>query len=217
MDGVSLGVEQCEIAALVGPNGAGKSTLLKTIFGLVATRQGSITFNGVPLQNRNPAANAQDGLAYIPQGARVFSELTVAENLEMGAYAGVGTANKQARHDAILDIFPVLGDREHQIAAQLSTGEKQMLAIARGLMVRPDLLLVDEPSLGLAPKLGHQVIQTLARLREEWGTTILLVEQNVGEALDIADRVHVLRLGKLALTQQAEDLTLDVLREAFLG
>lgn len=214
---LSLEVRASEIAALVGPNGAGKSTLLKTIFGLLRTRSGTITFNGMPIQNRHPVVNAQDGLAYVPQGARVFTELSVAENLAMGAYTLVDPAERRARYGTVLAIFPPLREREHQMAARLSTGEKQMLAIARGLMLRPQLLLVDEPSLGLAPRVAHEVIEALGRLQEEWGTSIILVEQNVREALGFADRIHVLRLGKIVLTEQTNNVTLDALRDAFLG
>jgi branched-chain amino acid transport system ATP-binding protein len=216
LHGVSLDLSPGEIVALVGPNGAGKSTLLKAIFGLVKASRGTIAFRGREIQNRNPSENVMDGLSYVLQGSRVFSELSVRENLEVGGHTLLPKEVK-ARMGEVLSLFPGLRPLQTRNAATLSTGEKQMLAMARALMLRPALLLADEPSLGLGPRLAHAALTHLRDLNERSGTAVLLVEQNVREALAVAQRVYVLRLGRIVLTDRPENLTSEVLRRAFLG
>jgi len=216
LHGVSLGMSPGEIVALVGPNGAGKSTLLRAIFGLVKASRGTITFRGREIQNRNPADNVRDGLSYVLQGSRVFTELSVRENLEVGGHT-LPPKEVKARIEEVLSLFPDLRPLLTRNAAALSTGEKQMLAMARALMLKPALLLADEPSLGLGPQLVHAALMSLRELNERSRTAILLVEQNVREALAVAQRVYVLRLGRIVLADRPENLTSEVLRHAFLG
>lgn len=214
--GVSLVAERGEIVALVGPNGAGKSTLLKAIFGLVQTTAGTVEFLGKQIQNRRPSNNVRDGISFVLQGSRVFTELSVMENLEMGGYP-LPACDLGSRIEAVLTLFPALQTMRSRRASTLSAGEKQMLALARAFTLDPQLLLLDEPSLGLAPGAVHDVLQSLRDLNQRLGTGILLVEQNVREALRIADRVYALRLGRVVLHDQPQNLTPEVLRTAFLG
>jgi branched-chain amino acid transport system ATP-binding protein len=216
LHGVSLEVSPGEIVALLGPNGAGKSTLLKAIFGLVKATRGAITYHSREIQNRNPSDNVRDGLSYVLQGSRVFTELSVRENLEVGGHT-LPPREVRARIEAVLSLFTDLGPLQTRNAATLSTGEKQMLAMARALMLKPDLLLADEPSLGLGPRLAHRALMHLRDLNGQFGTAILLVEQNVREALAVAQRVYVLKLGRIVLTDKPENLGPEVLRQAFLG
>lgn len=216
LHGVSLDVAPAEIVALVGPNGAGKSTLLKTVFGLVKASRGAIAFHGRQIQNGNPSDNVRDGLSYVLQGSRVFTELSVRENLEVGGHT-LPAKEAIARIDEVLSLFPDLRPLQRRNAATLSTGEKQMLAMARALMLKPTLLLADEPSLGLGPRLAHTALTHLRDLNQRSGTGILLVEQNVREALAVAQRVYVLRLGRIILADKPENLPPEVLRQAFLG
>jgi branched-chain amino acid transport system ATP-binding protein len=216
LHGISLDMWPGEIVALVGPNGAGKSTLLKAIFGLVKVTRGAITYHGREIQNRNPSDNVRDGLSYVLQGSRVFTELTVRENLEVGGHT-LPPKEAKARVEEVLPLFPGLRPLQTRNAATLSTGEKQMLAMARALMLQPALLLADEPSLGLGPRLAHAALTHLRDLNAQFGTAILLVEQNVREALAVAQRVYVLRLGRIVLADKPENLTPEVLRQAFLG
>ncbi len=217
LNGVSLQVHHGEIVALLGPNGAGKSTLLKAVFGLLRAWRGSIVFEGKPIHNRHPVRNVQDGLTYVPQGSRVFQDLTVQENLELAGFILRDRRVIQNRMERVLHLFPVLEERCSQLAGRLSGGEKQMLALGQALMTDPRLLLLDEPSLGLAPQAAHETIVAIQRLNNELGTAILLVEQNVAEAISIAHRVYVLRLGKVVLEAYPKDLTHEALRSAFLG
>lgn len=217
LNGVSLDVKSGEIVALLGPNGAGKSTMLKTIFGLLPAWEGAVIFNGTAIQNRRPAQNVRGGLAYVPQGSRAFADLTVQENLELGGFVLQDKRQIQERMERVFHLFPTLAERHRQLAGKLSGGERQMLALERALMTDPCLLLLDEPSLGLAPQVTREVLDTIKRLNTELGTAILLVEQNVREALSIAHRVYVLRMGEVVLQARPQDLTLDILRNAFLG
>jgi branched-chain amino acid transport system ATP-binding protein len=217
LNGVSLHVNEGEIVALLGPNGAGKSTVLKTIFGLLRAWDGVVMWNGVAIQNRRPAQNVRDGLAYVPQGSRVFADLTVQENLEVGGFILRDRRQIQERMEQVFRLFPILAKRRQQLAGKLSGGERQMLALGKALMTQPRLLLLDEPSLGLAPQVTREVLNVIRRLNSELGTAILLVEQNVREALTIAHRVYVLRIGEVVLEARPHDLTLDILRSAFLG
>jgi len=216
LHGVSLYVEPGEIVALVGPNGAGKSTVLKAVFGLLKTTAGTVEFQGRQIQNQKPSDNVREGISFILQGSRVFTELSVIENLEIGGYA-LPAREVRAMIESIFTQFPQLKLMSARPANSLSTGEKQMLAMARGLMLKPVLLLVDEPSLGLAPRVAHNVLQSLREMNQRFGTAILLVEQNVREALKVSDRAYVLRLGRVVLEDSPDNLTPDRLRSAFLG
>lgn len=217
LQGVSLHVGRGEIVGLVGPNGAGKSTLLKAVFGLLSTRNGTIEFKSQEIQNRSPSLNVRDGLAYVMQGARVFTELSVQENLEMGGYVLHSREELGARIEAVYELLPVLSERRRQSGSDLSSGEKQMLALGRALVLRPDLLLLDEPSVGLAPRVAERVLSSVKELSKRSGTAILLVEQNVQETLSVCERLYVLRLGQVVLEARPATVTTERLREAFLG
>jgi branched-chain amino acid transport system ATP-binding protein len=217
LKGISLVVEKGEIVALVGPNGAGKTTTLSTVFGLVRPDSGSISLEGKPLRGMPPERIVRLGLALVPEGRHIFNTLTVAENLEMGATARKDRAAVRADVAALLERFPVLGRYYKSPAGRLSGGEQQQLAIARALLSRPRLLLLDEPSLGLAPVVIDLVFDVLAELRDE-GVTILLVEQNAARAIELADRSYVLRTGQISLAGTRDELqdTAD-LETAYLG
>ena len=217
LKGISLTVEKGEIVALVGPNGAGKSTTLWTIFGLVRPDSGSISLEGKLLLGIPPERIVRLGLALVPEGRHIFNTLTVGENLEMGATARKDRAMVRADVAALLERFPVLERYYKSPAGRLSGGEQQQLAIARALLSRPRLLLLDEPSLGLAPVVIDLVFDVLAELREE-GVTILLVEQNAARAVELADRTYVLRTGQISLAGTRDELqdTAD-LETAYLG
>jgi branched-chain amino acid transport system ATP-binding protein len=217
LKGISLVVEKGEIVALVGPNGAGKSTTLSTVFGLVRPDSGSISLEGKPLRGMPPERIVRLGLALVPEGRHIFNTLTVAENLEMGATARKDRAAVRADVAALLERFPMLERYYKSPAGRLSGGEQQQLAIARALLSRPRLLLLDEPSLGLAPVVIDLVFDVLAELREE-GVTILLVEQNAARAIELADRSYVLRTGQISLAGTRDELqdTAD-LETAYLG
>ncbi len=217
LNGVSLDVKAGEVVALLGPNGAGKSTALKTIFGLLRAWEGVVMWNGIAIQNRHPAQNIRDGLVYVPQGSRVFADLTVQENLELGGFILRDRRQSQERMEKVFRLFPILAERRQQLAGKLSGGERQMLALGKALMTEPRLLLLDEPSLGLAPQVTREALGVIKQLNTESGTAILLVEQNVREALTIAHRVYVLRMGEVVLEARPQELTLDTLRNAFLG
>jgi len=213
---VSLTVAPGEIVALVGPNGAGKSTALKAVFGLVRSTRGRILFAGREIQNRSPAENVRNGLSYVLQGSRVFTELSVRENLEVGGYV-LPRREVKVRLEEALSLYPDLQPLLRRNAGTLSTGQKQMLAMARALMLKPALLLADEPSLGLSPGATRNALQSLRELNARSGTAVLVVEQNVRAVMTIAQRVCVLRLGRVVLTDQPEHLTTEALRRAFLG
>jgi branched-chain amino acid transport system ATP-binding protein len=217
---VSLRAEPGEIVSLIGANGAGKSTLLNTISGLVPARQGTILLDGVEIQRQAPEAIVGLGISQVPERRQVFGDLTVYDNLLLGAYPRLRRREKvqvMADIDAMYHLFPILKERRKQLAGTLSGGEQQMLVIGRGLMARPKVLLLDEPSLGLAPLLIQEIFQTIQRLRAE-KTTLLLVEQNARAALAIADRGYVLETGVIVMSAAAQDLIAhkDVQR-AYLG
>lgn len=217
VNGVSLTVAANEVVTLIGHNGAGKSTLLKAIFGLLPVWSGQIVLNGEVLQSPNPRELLRSGISYVPQGNRVFTELTVRENLEMGA---VTLASKTLVHEGIdraLDLFPSLKLRLRQCAGMLSGGEKQMLALSNALVLSPRVLLLDEPSLGLAPQLVSLALKRIQDISVNSGTAVLIVEQKVREVLKIANRVYVLRNGKVSFSGSAESLGDDAkLREVYL-
>lgn len=210
---VSLRVEQGEIVTLVGANGAGKSTLLKTISGLLRADEGEILLEGTAIHHFAAHQIAALGIAHVPEGRRVFSRLTVKENLELGAY--ISKEKKGA--DEVYRLFPVLEERKNQPAGTLSGGEQQMLAIGRALMSRPKLLMLDEPSMGLAPLLVERIFQAIGEINQE-GTTILLVEQNAHQALSIAHRGYVMETGRIVLEATCKELLKnELVRSAYLG
>jgi len=215
---VSLNVEGGEIVALLGGNGAGKTTTLRTISGLLTPRSGSIRWMGRDITLMPAYRRVSEGIAHVPEGRGIFPKLTVYENLRVAAST---RRAKEAFRDSIeivYNIFPILKARRNQLAGTLSGGEQQMLAIARALIQRPILLMMDEPSLGLAPKLAVEVISLASRLREELGVTILLVEQNVGLSLKVADRAYVMETGRIVLEGGADEVMRDPrVREAYLG
>jgi branched-chain amino acid transport system ATP-binding protein len=219
LHGVDLVVGEGELVAVIGANGAGKSTLLKAIVGLVAVRAGALTYRGVRVAAPRPERLVRDGLALVPEGRMLFGPMSVRENLELGAY-GAGRARRSAITDGLERVhvlFPVLDERSDQPAETLSGGEQQMLAVGRALMSRPRLLLLDEPSLGLAPKVITEIFAALDALRAQ-GVTILLVEQDARLALKHADRGYVMRTGRVALEGSSADLLADEsVRTIYLG
>jgi branched-chain amino acid transport system ATP-binding protein len=213
---VSVDVGQGEFVTIIGANGAGKSTLIKSIMGLVPSSGGSILFKGQDITKKKPWERAGLKIAYVPEGRRVFGELTVAENLRVGGWVEP-VADLSRRIERIISIFPRLGERMTQPARTMSGGEQQMLAIGRALMLEPELLLVDEISMGLMPILVNRCFQVLKELNEA-GTTILLVEQNARKALGVAHRGYVLETGRVVLTGTAGDLQVDeAVKHAYLG
>ena len=216
--GVDLSVGSGEVVALLGANGAGKSTMLRTISGLIRPRAGRITLGGQLIHRLPPARIVRLGIAHCPEGRRVFGNLSVAENLRLGAAARAERTGITEDRDRIYAMFPVLRERMHQSAGTLSGGEQQMLALGRALMARPRVLLLDEPSLGLAPLLVQQIFRTLRELKAA-GVTMLLVEQNIKLALDLSDRAYVLRTGEVSLAGSATELKADYekVAAAYLG
>lgn len=217
LKGISLCVEEAEIVSLIGANGAGKSTTLKTISGLLRPRDGHIRLNGQELTALQPHQIVSQGVVQVPEGRRVFARMTVTENLQMGAFTLTDRHKIEKNITYVFDLFPRLKERRHQLAGTLSGGEQQMLAIGRALMAEPKVLLMDEPSMGLAPVLVDSIFDTIQALNES-GTTILLVEQNARVALQIADRGYVLQTGEIVLSGTADELRSDeMVRKAYLG
>jgi len=215
---VSLDVGHGDFVAVVGPNGAGKSTLFKAISGIVAVTHGSIRFDGIDLLATPAHRRPHLGIAHVPEGRQVFPSLSVAENLLLGAETEAGRANRSERHERILSWFPVLAERQAQLAGTLSGGEQQMLAIARGLASAPKLLLLDEPSMGLAPAIADEIFERILAIHREGEIGILLVEQRVAEALHFASRAYVLETGRVVLSGEAAELSADDrIRQAYLG
>ena len=218
LSGVTLRVEAGELAAVVGPNGAGKTTLFKTISGIVTAMGGSVRFDGRDLLAVAPSARAHLGIAHVPEGRQVFASLTVRENLEMGAFTPAGRAAWADNLEKIHTWFPVLAQRAKSQAGALSGGQQQMLAIARGLASAPKLLMLDEPSMGLAPTVADEIFERIVAIHEQSGLTVLLVEQRVAEALHFADRGYVLEGGRVVLEGTHETLARDDrIRQAYLG
>ncbi|MGB9694024.1 MAG: ABC transporter ATP-binding protein [Fervidobacterium sp.] len=225
LDDISLSVNEGEIVAMIGPNGAGKSTALKAICGLVKPKSGEILFQGENIIGNQPHQLVKKGLCVVPEGRRVFTSMTVLENLEMGAYIlvkelmslGVKSSLVKEQMQKVFELFPVLKERQKQRAGTLSSGEQQMLAIGRALMLKPRLLLLDEPSLGLSPNYMDIVFEKIKEINRD-GTTILLVEQNARMALEYADRGYVFEIGKIAFEDEAKNLLEnDKVRKSFLG
>ena len=216
LQGVSLRVAAGEIVAVVGANGAGKSTLLRAIAGQVAT-EGNITFDGGSLARVAPHLITRRGVGLVPEGRRLFPRLSVEDNLRLGAYARRGDPGRFKPLELVFDLFPRLKERLPQRAETLSGGEQQMLAIGRALMTQPRLLMLDEPSQGIAPKLVDDILAAVSRIRD-LGTTVLLVEQRLAEALDLADRAYVLQTGRIVMEGAARDIAGDAgVRKAYLG
>ena len=214
--GVDLQVLPGETVALLGSNGAGKTTFNMTLSGLVGTRAGEVTFEGQTITGWHPRQVVARGLIHVPEGRKVFPNLSVHENLELGAFTRA-RANRARNLERVYDTFPRLRERQPQLAGTLSGGEQQMLAIGRGLMAEPRLLILDEPSLGLSPLLVEEMFALIAQLRSQ-GLAVLLVEQNVGQSLDIADRAYVLENGSIRFSGQPQALLAsDTLRQAYLG
>ena len=217
LNGVSLDVERGEFVAVVGPNGAGKTTLFKTISGVVMPLAGEITYQGKDLLAVSPAERAQLGIAHVPEGRQVFASMTVMENLEMGAYTRKGRARWSETLPLILELFPILAERRDQLAGTLSGGEQQMLAIGRGLASAPELLMLDEPSMGLAPAIVDAIFERIHQIHRN-GLTVLLVEQRVAEALETCDRGYVLETGRVSMQGTHKTLMSDErVRRAYLG
>lgn len=217
LKGISFQVNQGEIVTLIGSNGAGKSTSLKTISGLLRPKTGKLTFNGEDLVIVPPQNIVAKGVSQVPEGRRVFANMTVIENLELGAYLRKDKAGVKEAIQRVYSLFPRLEERKNQISGTLSGGEQQMLAMGRALMSKPQLLLLDEPSMGLAPILVKQIFSIIKEINAS-GTTILLVEQNAHMALSIANRAYVLETGKIVLSGDAKQLAAsEEVRKAYLG
>lgn len=217
LKGVSFHLDKGEVVALIGANGAGKSTVLKTISGLLRPREGSVTFEGQVLEEVPPQDIVRKGVIHVPEGRKIFPRMTVTENLEMGAYIHADRAAINRDMESVFERFPRLKERRNQLGGTLSGGEQQMLAIGRGLMAHPSLLLLDEPSMGLSPLLVEQIFDIIQDINEQ-GTSILLVEQNAQMALAIADRAYVLETGKIVMQGTGDDLLQDSsVIEAYLG
>lgn len=218
LKGISLEVHEGEIVALLGSNGAGKSTTLKTISGLVRPKQGTISFNGNSIVGKLPHTIVEEGIVHVPEGRRIFGGLTVTENLELGGFTK--RKNRKFIKEGIeraFTLFPRLKERRNQLAGTLSGGEQQMLAISRGLMINPKLLMLDEPSMGLAPIIVEGIMEIIKEINKQ-GTTILLIEQNAKAALKLADRGYILETGKIVMHDLAEVLRGDdAVVKAYLG
>jgi branched-chain amino acid transport system ATP-binding protein len=216
--GVSLRVRQGEIATVLGSNGAGKTTILKTISGIIDPRKGSIEFNGKDITARDPAFIVQQGLCHVPEGREVFPLLSVRDNLVMGAYTRKDRDGVARDMETVFNYFPILRERAEQDAGLLSGGQQQMLSISRALMANPQMILLDEPSLGLSPKLTKEIFEIVVRINRERGTTILLVEQNANMALNASDYGYVLENGRIVMEDTCERLReKDDIKEFFLG
>ena len=217
LDDVSFRADAGEVTCVLGANGAGKSTLFRTIMGLVRQQGGRVQVDGEDISGSQTQQIVSRGIVLCPEGRRLFPEMSVAENVRMGAYLVRDTEVIRERLDRVHQLFPRIAERAHQQASSLSGGEQQMVAIARAMMGGPRLLLLDEPTLGLAPRLIHEVLQTVRRIRDE-GTTVVLVEQNAAQALKVSDRAHVLETGRLAMSGSSAEIMADPrVREIYLG
>ena len=216
--GVSLEVHKGQIVTVLGSNGAGKTTILKTISGVMDPQKGSVVLNGQNITSRSPDWVMRQGMSHVPEGREVFPFLSVGENLKMGAYTRTDPGGVSADLDMVFDYFPILKERRDQRAGQLSGGEQQMLSISRALMARPEIILLDEPSLGLSPRLVKEIFEIIVRLNKEQGVTMLLVEQNANVALNTADFGYVLEVGRIVMEDTCERLMQkDDIKEFYLG
>lgn len=218
LKGVSLHLQAGEIVTLIGGNGAGKTTTLMSVSGLVPPRHGEVLFEGVPIHRLTPDEIVALGICQVPEGRRIFPRFSVLENLEMGAYLRQDRGSIRQDLELVMELFPILRKRQRQLGGTLSGGEQQMLAISRALMGRPRLLLLDEPSLGLAPLIVQQIFRILRQINEERQTTLFLVEQNANLALQLAHRGYVMENGRITLTDTADNLlNNEAVRKAYLG
>jgi len=214
---VSFDVKKGEVVALIGANGAGKSTNLKTISGILRPKKGDILFEGNQINKVEPFKLNEMGISHVPEARRLFVEMTVDDNLDMGSLKGEARTEREKSREMVFNLFPRLKERRKQLAGTLSGGEQQMAAVARGLMSKPRLLMFDEPSLGLAPILVREIFNVIKRIREE-GVTVLIVEQNVKQTLSIADRAYVLENGKITLSGTGQELLVNEhVQTAYLG
>ena len=202
--GLAMSVEKGEIVAIIGHNGAGKTTTLKGLFGILKPFKGNIIFNGTDITGHSPLNNIKNGITFLPQERFIFPELSVRENLDLGAYTV--EEDVESRLDNIFHLFPPLKERAWQRSSTLSGGERRMLGLGMTLITRPQLLILDEPSLGLAPVLVTSLLETLRQIRDEMGTSVILVEQNVKQALKVAQRVYVMKMGRIILEETGENL-----------
>ncbi len=217
LKGISFEVNKGEIVTLIGANGAGKTTTMQSIMGLIPSKGGTVVYNGVDITKKPCHSIVHLGMTQVPEGRRVFQELTVYENLLMGAYTEKSKAKIKRDIEEIYEWFPRLGERKKQVAGTLSGGEQQMLAMGRAMMSHPELLMLDEPSMGLSPLLVDQVFEIIKNFQQN-GTTILLVEQNAGKSLAISDRAYVLENGQIVLSGKGEELLQsDMVKKAYLG
>ena len=214
---VSFAVNKGEVVALIGANGAGKSTILKTISGILRPNKGEIHFNGNPIHKTEAYQLIESGLVHVPEARRLFVEMTVEENLDMGSLKGEARKQREQSRQMVFELFPRLKERRRQLCGTLSGGEQQMVAVGRGLMAKPLLMMFDEPSLGLAPILVREIFNVINKIRSE-GTTVLIVEQNVNQTLTIADRAYVLETGKIVLEGSGKVLLNNAhIKTAYLG
>ncbi len=214
---VAFAVRQGEVVALIGANGAGKSTILKTISGLIRPKKGEIFFGGQPINTTDAYRLIELGIVHVPEARRLFVEMTVDENLDMGSLRGEAKKDRERSREMVFELFPRLRERRRQLCGTLSGGEQQMVAVGRGLMSKPKLMMFDEPSLGLAPILVREIFNVIEKIRKE-GTTVLIVEQNVKQTLSIADRAYVLETGKVVLEGTGSGLLGDEhVKAAYLG
>lgn len=215
---VSLNIEEGEFIAMIGPNGAGKTTLFKTISGTLVPEGGDIHYQGESIVGEDPSQIAQWGISHVPQEENLFTDMTVFDNLRVGSYMKEAREKREENLELVFDIFPRLKERRDQIGGTLSGGERKMLAVAKGLMSDPDLLMLDEPSAGLAPNLVQAVFDRIEQIREETGTTIFLVEQRVIESLEVAERAYVLENGQVAMSGPTEELRQSSeIQQSYLG
>lgn len=218
LEGITVAVEKGEIVSVVGANGAGKTTLLSTIAGIITPTQGRIVFDGNDISRAKAHDLPSKGLAMVPEGGRLFPFMTVQENLEMGGFSQRNAPEFSATMDEVMELFPILSERRDQLAAHLSGGERQMCAVARAVMSRPKLLMLDEPSVGLSPKMGGRVFELVETLARGKGLTVVLVEQNVLEALNVSDRAYVLDHGRIVREGAASELGGDpAIQAAYMG
>jgi branched-chain amino acid transport system ATP-binding protein len=217
LKGVSLEINEGEIVTLIGANGAGKSTLLKTLSGLLKPKSGSIEYLGNSISGKAPQSIVKVGISHVPEGRRVFANMSVEENLELGAYLRKDKAGIRNDIQSVYELFPRLQERRKQLSGTLSGGEQQMLAMGRAIMAKPKLLLLDEPSMGLAPLMVKTIFQIIEKINQD-GTTILLVEQNANMALSVANRAYVIETGKVVISGTAEELQAsEEIKKAYLG
>lgn len=215
---ITLDVEEGRSYCVIGPNGAGKSTMLKVISGLLRPREGNVAFDGKVIGGRRPDQILEAGICFVPQDRTVFPDMSVKENLAMGGYLLRDRDQVKRRIESVMEIFPILAERSSQSAQSMSGGEQQMLALGRALMIEPKLMMIDEPSLGLAPQAARQVFQTIRRLSDDLGVTILMVEQNVRMGLELADHAFVLDLGTLLFEGESSAISDDPrVRDLYLG